>query len=123
MVNEFWAIGADYSFLRYFWSGINFGFNSFYYSNKIVNIKFLTAEVGYYFFNDRIYNFNSGIGISGQYVFVDDVVSELKSIAKNGLSLFLDFEFFSFFIKPAIFYDFSQIYFQVSAGLAIKFDL
>lgn len=122
-VNEYWAIGLDYSFMRYFWGGVNYGFNSFYYNGKTIDIKFLTAELGYYFFTDRIYNFKSGIGLSGQYFFADFAPKELGEVMKNGFSLFLNFELFNFFIKPAVFYDFSKVYLQISSGLYIKFDL
>ncbi len=122
-VNEYWAIGFDYSFFRYFWGGINAGFNSFYYDGRTIDVKFLTLEAGYYFFTDRIYNFKSGIGLCGQYFFADFSPQELREVMKNGFSLFLNFEIFNFFIKPAVFYDFSKVYFQISSGLYIKFDL
>ncbi|MCX7821310.1 MAG: hypothetical protein N2258_06505 [Brevinematales bacterium] len=123
VVNEYWAIGVDYNFMRYFSCGVNIGFNSFYYDRQTMDVKFLSGEVGYYFFTDRIYNFKAGVGLTGQYFFADYLIPDLKYVTKNGLSFQVNVELFNFFIKPAVFYDFSQFYFQVSTGLYIKFDL
>ncbi len=115
-INEFWAMGIDYDFFRYFWIGVNFGFNTYYYEEKSIDKKFLTIEAGFYYFSYNSINFKSGIGIGGQLNF-----SESKE--ENGISAFLNFELFNFFIKPAVFYNFEKFDFQAMAGLYLTFLL
>ncbi len=128
VLSEYWAIGFEYNFCRYFWGGVNLGFNSFYEENLSLYFLFTTAEAGYFYFVDSNYNFKAGVGLLGQIYFsLEDIeryndrlnVDSRKAI-KNGASLFLDFELFNLFIKPGVFYDLESFYFQISLGLKLN---
>ncbi|MGC8765150.1 MAG: hypothetical protein ACP5QT_04620 [Brevinematia bacterium] len=107
VLSEYWAIGFEYNLFRYFWGGINIGFNSFYNEDKVpLYFFFLTAETGYYYFVNHSYHFKMGVGLLGQLYYSrtdtgEDykLIPEDKKAVKNGISLFLDFELFNFFIR------------------------
>lgn len=136
VIGEYWSFGLEYHFLRYFWTGINTGFNTFYTPvNQNLWAIFFTPEFGFQFFNYEK-NLMISTGISGQFFFSQIDIKNRNTIntyyqrnpLKNGISIFLESELFGFFIRPALFYDLSELtlnisnlQFQISGGLRVSF--